>query len=248
MASTPVSCTLFRLTNGIEVDDLKETAEGFDEKVEDENATALIDNNLVDEDGFTDDEEIELRITTTELRKSGSRLRCTIEYDTLKPRGHRAGEKPYYRDVERANVEFSENLFEDGGFVVLGGQSKALSSTLHIKQILGISSEGYERAKISTETIEEIVDEDSEESKTRTVENPDEYTDTVSVAGNVDETGSMGAEAADGGSTTWEMYRSLDYGGMLGVGTKSVVFYSSLWELEQRMNYLENQVCPKIEF
>ncbi|WP_152419365.1 hypothetical protein [Halobiforma nitratireducens] len=239
----PVACSLYDLTNGFNTQQVYQDLQGFETTVDDENANDLIHSDLV---GNVDSDEFELKITTTALNRQGGMLRCTIEYDTLKPRGHRAHERPWYKDVERFVVQFSDGLFEDGGFVILGSKSKRASAMLHLQEVLDLSPNDYERRDIPTGVIEDIVETDSKDSKTRTVEDYDEYTETASASGRLNEMGSLGNDLEDRGNTTWEMFESMDYDGVLGISTETVVFYGNIWEEETRIEYLENKITPKI--
>ena len=239
----PVAVNLFNHLGGLENEEIYESLDGVDTTIDDSRAEALVENELVEE---VDPTEYELRITTEAVENNGVLVSATVAYDTLKPRGHRPAENSWYKDVERFTVRFSDTLFDDGGFVILGG-GRPGGKLLHLQDILAVSPDDYERVNLQTGTIEDIVKEDSQDSKTRTVADYDEYTEAATASGRVDETGSLGSDLESSGDTTWEMFESTEYDGTVGVGTDSIVFYGNIWSPESMMDYIEEMIIPRID-
>ena len=191
-------------------------------------------------------EEIEGDLLTTvdNVERTQRGVTATVRYDRPLQIGARPGENPWVKNTISARIRFIENLMSPG-FLTLGPKNKRTQTISQVANILNVMPNDCEVVEISSNTITQIVADDSIDSTFGWWEDVGPRTSSASVTGDIEQS-TIAQDIDNRGNPTWVVFIS-EYKDMkVGVSNDNVVFYGKGWDGEEIEDYIMNIIIPHL--
>jgi hypothetical protein len=198
------SCGIYSIVDDWDLQDLRQRVDTYEQKTSDERLAA------------------DLLITTEEVKATDRGLSFRVDYDYP----HRVvdrGQERWVRATHSATVRFVKDLLSDG-FFVFDSKARRDSTAGRVAGVLDRAPDDCNMINIPPRTISGVLDADSDGSIVKMWENVDQFTDTASVQGRVDDS-TYSYQFDRTGNATYAMFVSRYADRTVGLSSNGLVFY-----------------------
>lgn len=216
----PVSCHVYEVDNPIDTQTLENRMDnGYTNQVSTPHLSSDLETDLL------------------EVDSTPRGVGATLQYDVAKERGNRPSMSAHYRDVHQTPVRFTSDFF------TLIGPTQTGRELSEIVELLQISPDDYSKVRITEGMITSAVASDSQEELQGWWDDIDDYTDTATIFGDVDQS-SYATDFNQAGDITYMKYHSQSHGGNVGLSANkdSVVFWTGDWTHNDMIDYIDQYV------
>ncbi|WP_159899180.1 hypothetical protein [Salinirussus salinus] len=220
----PTSCSIYELDSPIDTNDLLDRV-----------------NDDYQHTGSHPEIEDSLLTDVVDVHSTNRGVACTIRYDTPKQRGSREDESPWYIDVERARVRYTDQYF-----ILLGNHSgRALRNA---QEIINVSPDEVSKVTITTSTVARVYSQDGQGGMRGSWNNADEYIDNATLSGEIEQSG-LTTEIRTNPSSqpTFRQFASQSYDeNTVGLSSNQdrVAFWGSDWNESDYEDYIYQFILP----